>query len=186
MDRLARRILVVVGLFVLVVAGTLVAKSRTVRMEASGPAPTRADLSINDVHLQEESSSGGRWQLVAEQASVFDAEGRTALKRVRVRVQEPDRAWTIVGDEGDYFKATNDLEVRHNVVMTSDDGLRIETTVLRWKGGERRLWTDVPVRIYRQGVVIDGTALNVAMADERTAVKGRVRATFDGRREPGS
>jgi len=185
MDRLAKRILAVVALFVLVVAGILVTRSRTVSTEAPGPAPTRADLSIKDVELQEESTDGSRWQLVADQASVFDAEGRTALKNLRVRVQDADRAWTIVGDEGDYFKATNDLEVRRNVVMTSDDGLRIETTVLRWKGAERRLWTDVPVRLFRNGAVIDGTALSVVMAQEETAVKGRVRARFNGR-EPRS
>ena len=38
---------------------------------------------------------------------------------------------------------------------------------------------DVPVRIFRSSAVIDGTALEVRMADEATAVKGRVRAVFE-------
>jgi hypothetical protein len=86
-----------------------------------------------------------------------------------------------VGEEGDLERETKNLEVRRNVVLTSDDGLRLETTVLRWHGGDRRLWTDVPVRIIREGAVIDGTALDVKMAEQATAIQGRVHAVFEHR-----
>lgn len=177
MQRLARRIPIVVALFVLVVAGILVARSRAVRVEPLGPPPSPADLSIKEVELQEDTADG-HWRLKADQASVFDAEGRTALRNVTVRVQRGNRGWTIVGEEGDLFKATNNLEVRRNVVLTSSDGLRLETTVLRWKSDEQRLWTDVPVTIFREGVVVRGSALDVLMGDEITTVQGRVHATF--------
>jgi lipopolysaccharide export system protein LptC len=68
--------------------------------------------------------------------------------------------------------------LRRNVVVTTGDGMRLETSVLRWQEGERRLWTDAPVRIYRENAVIDGTSLDVRMADESTTVQGRVRAIF--------
>jgi LPS export ABC transporter protein LptC len=168
----------VVALFVLVVAGILMARGRAVRIEAVGPRPSAADLSINEMELREESAKGGRWELTADQVSVFDQEGRTTLHNVTVRVKDGDRTWTIVGDEGDFFKATRNLELRRNVVVTSGDGMRLETSVLRWQEAERRLWTDAPVRIYRDKTVIDGTALDVRMADESTTVQGRVRATF--------
>lgn len=182
MEHLARRVFVIVALFVLAVAGMLVVRSRALRTEALGPKPSAADLSIKEVQLHEESAHGDRWQLVADQAQVFDDEGRTALRAVRLRVQDRERSWTITGDEGDYFKDTNDFEVRRNVVMISDDGVTLETSVLRWKGAERRLWTDAPVRITRQGTVVNGTALDVLMAEDSTTVKGRVRATFTPRR----
>jgi len=178
MQRLASRILIVVGVFVLVVAGLLVTRSRNVRTEASGPKPEAADLSIKEVELQEESAGGGRWRLLADQAQVFDQEGRTALRKVTVYVKDKETNWTIVGDEGDLFKESKNLEVRRNVVLTSDDGLRLETTVLRWRASERRLWTDAPVKIIRENAVIHGTALDVNMDSEATTVKGRVNATF--------
>jgi len=181
-DRLASRILAAVVLFVLMVAGILVARTRTVQTEPAGPPPSPADLDIKEVHLREESAGGGRWHLTADQASVFNDEGRTAFRNVQVRVWDRQRAWTIVGEEGDFFKSTGNVEVRRNVVVVSDDGLRLETSVLRWDGAQRRLWTDVPVRIYRPGTVIDGRALDVRMAEEATTVQGRVRATFT--REP--
>jgi len=99
-----------------------------------------------------------------------------------VNVFERDRAWTIVGDEGDLYEASRNVEIRSNVVLTSSDGMRLETSVLRWQGQERRIWTDVPVRLSREGAVVNGTALEVRMGDEVTTLQGRVRATFTRRR----
>jgi LPS export ABC transporter protein LptC len=184
MHRLASRILIGVALFVVLVAGILVARSRSVRSEPAEPQPSPADLHIKQVEVREESAGGGRWRLLADQASVFDQEGRTALRNVKVYVEDKDRRWMITGEEGDFFKDRKDLEVRRNVVMVSEDGMRLETTVLRWRAADRHLWTDVPVRILRaDGVVIDGTAFDANMNDEATLVKGRVHARF-GERDP--
>src|SRR2546425_2212947 len=75
--RLAGLILGVVAVFAVVVAATLVAKSRTARVEVTGPATSSADLRIKEVEL-EEAAGGARWRLKAEQAPVFEQEGRTA------------------------------------------------------------------------------------------------------------
>ena len=178
--RLAGAILAVVALFVVVVTATLVVKSRVARVESSGPATSGADLRIKEAELEEE-SGGVRWRLRADQALVFEAERRTALKGISVKVFERDRWWTIVGEEGDLFQQTSNVEIRRNVVLTSSDGFRLETSVLRWLGAERRLWTDTPVRMSRDGAVIDGGALDVRMGDETTTMTGRVRATFAGK-----
>jgi LPS export ABC transporter protein LptC len=170
-------ILAVVAVFVVGVAGTLVAKSRTVRVEPAGPPATSADLHIKEVEL-EEVSGGVRWRLKAEQALVFEPQGRTVLKKIAVNVFERDRSWTIVGDEGDLFQQTGNVEIRRNVVLTGSDGFRLETSVLRWQGAGLRLWTDAPVRLSTAGTVVNGTALEVRMGDETTTVAGPVRATF--------
>jgi LPS export ABC transporter protein LptC len=178
MHLIARVILVVVGLFVLAVGATLVARSRTHRTESVGPAPSRADLAIKDVEIEED-TRGVRWRLRAEQALIFDQEGRTNLRKIAVDVQDKERSWTIVGEEGDYFKEQQNVEVRRNVVVTSSDGVRLETSVLRWDGPSRRLWTDAPVVLSRDRSVITGTGLEVKMEDESTIVAGPVRARFE-------
>jgi len=175
--RAARAILGIVAAFVLVVAGTLVVKSRLARVEPTGPEVTRADLRIKEAEI-EEVTQGVRWRLKAEQALLYEGEGRTHLRKVSVNVFERDRAWTIVGDEGDLYEASRNVEIRSNVVLTSSDGMRLETSVLRWQGQERRIWTDAPVRLSREGAVVNGTALDVRMGDEVTTLQGRVRATF--------
>ena len=119
-----------------------------------------------------------RWRLKAEQALIYDKEGVTQLRKLVANVYQRERAWTIIGDEGELDRNTNNVEVRRNVVVTSDDGLRLETSVLRWDANERRLWTDAPVLLSRRGSVVRGTGLDVRMADETATVTGRVRATF--------
>ncbi len=179
MQRLASVILGVVALFVVLVAVLMVAKSRTIRLESVGPAPANADLTVKQVEIEEEAGRV-RWRLKADQALIFESQGRTNLKNVSVAVQEPDRSWTIVGREGDLFQPAKNLEIRGNVVVTSSDGTRLETSVLRWQNTERRLWTDVPVMISRDGrAVVHGHGLQVQMADEAMTVGGRVHATFD-------
>ena len=75
------------------VTGTLVMKSRAIRMEPTEPLTSKADYRIKDVQLEEESGNV-RWKLVADQAEVFDAEGRTGLRRPVVGSvhREHDRA----------------------------------------------------------------------------------------------
>ena len=180
--RLAGAILAVVALFVAAVGVTLVVKSRMARVESMGPATASADLRIKEAQI-EEVTGGVRWRLKAEQALMFDAEGRTALRTIAVDVLDRERSWTIVGEEGDLFQATKNLEIRKNVVLTSSDGVRLETSVLRWQGAEKRLWTDAPVRISRGGTVADGSALEVRMAEEYTTLAGRVHAVFTGGRQ---
>jgi lipopolysaccharide export system protein LptC len=63
-------------------------------------------------------------------------------------------------------------------VVTADDGWRLETAVLRWRGAERRLWTDVPVRLSRPGSVVRGAGLVVRMDEQATTVQGPVTARF--------
>jgi LPS export ABC transporter protein LptC len=177
MHNLARGILAVVVLFVLLVAGTLIAKSRGTRIESVEAVPSRADLRIKEVDLEEE-TKGVRWHLTAEQALMFEQEGRTNLRNLAVRVFQDDRSWTIVGDEGDLDQKTKNVEVRRNVVLTSSDGLRLHTSVLRWDAQSKRMWTDAPVTLTRDGSVVKGTGLQVNMDQEATTVDGRVHASF--------
>lgn len=178
MHTLARVILAVVAVFVIVVTATLVIKTRSAPVEPmTGPAVSPADLQIKQVDLEEE-SQGVRWRLKADQALMYDEAGITKLKKPIANIIQKDRAWTVMGEEGDLQSKTNNVEVRRNVVVTSDDGLQLETSVLHWDAEQKRLWTDAPVRISRAGSVVSGSGMTVLMSEEATTVNGRVRATF--------
>lgn len=178
MRNLARVILAVVVVFVVAVTAMLVVRSRTAGIESLGPTPSAADLQIKEVDLEEE-ARGVRWRLKAEQALMFDKAGQTQLRKLVANIYERERAWTIVGDEGELDRNTKNVEVRSNVVVTSNDGLRLETAVLRWDAAGKRLWTDAPVVVSRHGSVIRGSGLDVRLDQEATTITGPVRATFD-------
>jgi LPS export ABC transporter protein LptC len=181
MRNLARGILAIVVLFVVLVAVTLVAKSRATRPDSVDASPaSTADLRIKEVDLEEE-TRGVRWRLKAEQALMYEKEGRTTLRKLAVQVYEKDRSWTIVGDEGDLNQQTKNVEVRGGVVLTSSDGIRLETTVIRWDAEKKRMWTDAPVTLSRDGSIVKGSGLQVLMDEEATTINGRVHATFEAR-----
>jgi LPS export ABC transporter protein LptC len=174
--RLAPFILAGVAVFALVVGGILASNRRAGPVEP-GPGVASADLTVRDASIREESGAV-RWHLTAKQAMVFDREGRTSLRDIAVEVEEPARSWTIRGEEGDLFHTRNDVEIRRRVVLTSSDGLRLETDVLRWSNSDRRVWTDAPVTITHPSGVIKGSGLDVRVPEETTTVSGRVRAVF--------
>jgi LPS export ABC transporter protein LptC len=177
MQRLSLGILAIVAVFVVLVAGTLIVKSRSIRPELEEPPTSKADFRIREVRLEEE---GGpvRWRLVADQAEVFEAEERTALRRPIVDIQEATRAWRVRGDEGDVKRQGKDLEVRKNVVVVSDDGVRLETSLLRWDAAAGRLWTDAAVTLTRSGTVVRGSGLSVYVSEDRAVVMGPVRVSI--------
>lgn len=176
-QRLSGWILTGVTLFALFVAGVLVIKGYLTR-DAGDLPPSKADYRFKEIRLQEQGSGRVQWRLTADQAEVFEREGKTVMRKVTITIHEPDRTWTVTGDEGDLLEATKDVEVRKNVVLVSSDGLRLETNTLRWQAKERRVWTGDPVTIFREGAMVKGQGLDAWMAEERTQVRGRLRATF--------
>ena len=184
MRRLAHVILAAVVVFVVVIATTLYTRTRAREIEPPiGPAPVKADLNVKEVRIEEEAGKV-RWRLTAEQALMWDEKGagRTELRQVSVEVDEPERSWKIVGAEGEYLQKEKKIELRGNVVVTSSDGLKLETDVLRWDGNNRRLWTDAPVTLTAPGGVVRGRTLELALARDATTIGGRVRARFERQR----
>jgi LPS export ABC transporter protein LptC len=179
MDKLAAGIALGVILFVTIVVGVLIVKGHRAPAPREEAMSSQADQALKEVHLQEDAKSGSyRWSLDAERAESLPDSGKTSLWKVTIGVQDVDRSWKATSDEGDLIKDTRDVELRGNVVLVSSEGLRVETTVLRWNNAEGRAWTDQPVKIYKGGGVVTGFGLDARPAEEVTFVRGRVKATF--------
>lgn len=177
-QRLSRILFVCVALFVVVVVGVLVLRGRGGQSVPSEAPQTRADYRIKEVQLQEEMKDGVTWQLEADQAEAYEKAGKTLLRKVRIRIQEPDRSWIVTGDEGEMTQESKDVELRGNVILISSDGLRLETARLRWDANAQRAWTDDPVTLHQKGAVVQGKGLDARVGERNTEIKGRIRATF--------
>jgi LPS export ABC transporter protein LptC len=179
-QRISRIIFVSVTLFVVVIVGVLVLRGRGAQSLPAEPVDTKADYRIKEVNLQEEMKDGVRWQLQADQAESFQQAGKTILRKVRIEIHEPDRSWTVTGDEGEMVEASKDVELKGHVILISSDGMRLETTRLRWDADTKRAWTDEPVTVYQRGAVVKGQGLDARVGDRNTQIRGRIRATFGG------
>jgi len=171
-------ILTAVVVFLSIVVGVLVHRSRVPRALTGEPATTKADYRLKQLHLQELARDGSRWQLDAEYSETFEDQAKTSMKKVTIKVDQPTRSWTATGDEGDLNQETKDVELRGNVVLISNDGLKLETERLRWDAAQQRAWTDDPVTIYRAGAVVKGTGFESRVNEEVSNIRGRVRAVF--------
>jgi LPS export ABC transporter protein LptC len=185
MDRVAAGIALGVILFVTVVVGVLIVRGHRALAPRQEVVSSQADQEIKEIHIQEDAKGGAyRWSLHAERAESFPGTGKTLLRKVTIGVEESGRQWKVTSDEGDLAQETRDVELRGRVVLVSSEGLRVETTVLRWSNAEGRAWTDQPVTIYRGGGVVRGTGLEARPNEETTLVRGRVTATFGGAKTP--
>ncbi len=181
MHRIAAGLTLGVILFVTVVVGVLIVRGHRASAPRQEVASSQADQEIKEIHIQEDAKGGAyRWSLDAERAESFPGTGKTLLRKVTIGVEESGRRWKVTSDEGELAQETRDVELRGKVVLVSSEGLRVETTVLRWSNAEGRAWTDQPVTIYRGGVVVKGTGLETRPDEEITLVRGRVTATFGG------
>ena len=166
-------------LFVTVVIGVLIVKGHRASAPREEVVSSQADQRIRHIHIQEDAKGGGyRWSLDAERAESFPGTGKTLLRKVTIGVEEPGRRWRVTSDEGDLVQDTRDVELRGNVVLVSSEGMRIETTVLRWANAEGRVWTEQPVTIYRSGGMVKGTGFEARPSQETTLIHGPVTATF--------
>ena len=183
MDRVAAGIALGLILFVTVVVGVLIVRGHRASPPRQEIVSSQADQEIKEIHIQEDAKGGAhRWSLDAERAESFPGTGKTLLRKVTIGVEESGRWWKVTGDEGELAQETRDVELRGRVVLVSSEGLRVETTVLRWSNAEGRAWTDQPVTIYKGGAVVKGTGLEARPNEEITLVRGRVTATFGGAR----
>ncbi|HXJ84272.1 MAG TPA: LPS export ABC transporter periplasmic protein LptC [Candidatus Methylomirabilis sp.] len=178
MRKLPILILGCVVLFLVAMAGLLAAKSRGAKSNGPEPAQSKADYRIKEVHLQEEDQGRGSWQLDADYGEVFENLGKTVMKKVTIRINDPARIWTVNSDEGEMMQETKDILLRGHVVVVSSDGLRLETDRLNWLAKEQRVWTDQPVTIWRNTMMVQGQGFESLSKEEITRVKGRLRATI--------
>ena len=74
--------------------------------------------------------------------------------------EKGDHRSVLTARTGSVETKTGDMTARGDVVVVTDDGVRLETEELRWRKAEDRIVTDAPVRIIREGGEINGIGLD--------------------------
>ncbi|MBI3456237.1 MAG: LPS export ABC transporter periplasmic protein LptC [Candidatus Rokubacteria bacterium] len=161
--------------------GMVAWKVRARRPPPPPPPMQEADYRIREVHINETLEGNLRWTLDADQAEVFAKEQRTVMRKVVVQVFSQGAVWTVTADEGTLDNEKRDISVQGNVVVTSNDGLRITTPELSWRNKERHLYTDEVVEIKRPGTTITGRGLDVRMQEQEAVVGKNVKVVIENR-----
>jgi LPS export ABC transporter protein LptC len=116
----------------------------------------------------------------SEYLAVYEKLDLKKAKGVRVDFydQEGNHTSVLVADSGLIQEKRQNLEALGNVVVTAEEGIRLETQSLRWDPQKRKIVTDDFVKITKRDDVITGEGLE---ADEelkhfviKKSVKGKV------------
>ncbi len=75
---------------------------------------------------------------------------------------------------------TGDMTVRGQVVVVTDDGVRLETEELRWLDDTRRIVTDLPVRIIRETGELRGVGLETDPELREFRLGNRIEGEWSG------
>jgi LPS export ABC transporter protein LptC len=123
--------------------------------ERDRPLP---DQVISGFSLTETSMGAKDWHMDASKAYIYDK--RNVLEADSIEVTFYGEAGevrsTLKADYGRLNRASNDMEANGNVVVTSSDGVVLETKSLRWESGLRKISSEDSVKIIREKDVLTG------------------------------
>jgi LPS export ABC transporter protein LptC len=145
----------------------------------------KADLEVGNLVLAEEKGGTVVWELKAKIAQSFKDAKRMILEDLQVTLYtEEGRVVTLCGNRGRIDETTRDMDVEGEVVVTSSDGLCLETSSLRYDHGRQEVRTEAPVQINGRGVTVSGMGLLMDLSTERISILGGVNTLIRG--DPGS
>src|SRR5688572_19382249 len=97
------------------------------------------------------------WILQADTASVFRDKKRVVVENVSIDFFEgEEHVSRLTADQGVLLQATDDLEARGHVRVTTQDGAVLTTEVLFWDHQRAKIHTDEYVEIHQEGNVLAG------------------------------
>lgn len=154
---------------------------------ACGPAPDFALLSPTErppprAQLRGvifEGYAAGTRELVVRAASAEVDPGQrlVELDSVRISFRDPARGQVRIKAERAEFRLDNDDFVLHDRVEGSTaGGERFTTAHVRYEQAAQRLWTDQPVRLYRDNLVVEGEGMEIDLETRKIRLTGSVQA----------
>lgn len=104
--------------------------------------------------------AGGKkeWEVGGDSADVtaFD---QVRLKDVVIKVYGEKDSVTITADEGSYNKVTNDARLEKNVVVSPQDGGRLEADYLDWASVDKTITTDSFAQVEKDNLIATGKGI---------------------------
>jgi LPS export ABC transporter protein LptC len=133
---------------------------------------------VTDFELRESDTGRPEWILVSKYAATYSGRGLIVARDVVIDFYDTagEKYSRLTAREGTVMQPQNDMEARGKVVVTTTDGVRIETESLRFLNRQRRIVSDEFVRLERNGDVVTGIGFESDPSLEHFSIKREVRA----------
>jgi len=146
------------------------------------PTPTStAELpsqEVRDFSLEESDTGTPEWILSSRYAATYSGRGVILARGVAIDFFDTKgvKYSHLTAREGEIKRPSNDMEARGNVVVTTTDGVKIQTESLRFLNRERKIVSDAYVRLERRGDVVTGVGFESDPSLEHFVIKREVKA----------
>ena len=116
----------------------------------------------------------------AARAEVDSVKRVVRLERVRINFQDPRHGRVEVrANRAEFLLDSDDFILRDQVEGSTAEGERFSTAQVRYEQTAQRLWTHHPVRLYRDGLVVQGEGMEIDLATRRIRLMGQVEARME-------
>lgn len=167
-------------LFVLLLTGAVVGGGCSEDQERplpEEPAPGPSE-GMRGIQLRNFQVGDTEWILRADTASVYREKKRVVAEDVRIDFFEGDKHVSMLtADQGVLLQATDDLEARGHVHVTTEDGAVLTTEVLFWDHQRAKIHTDEYVEIHQSGNVLSGYGLDADPGLNRVEIQRDVKGS---------
>ena len=134
---------------------------------------------VTDFSLRESDTGRPEWILESKYAATYSSRGLIVANDVTIDFYDSagEKYSRLTAREGTVQQPQNDMEARGHVVVTTTDGVRIETESLRFLNRQGKIVSEEFVRLERNGDVVTGIGFESDPSLEHFQIKRQVRAT---------
>ncbi len=117
-----------------------------------------------------------KWQVEGESADIFS--DVVNMRTIEVKSDSAETSVTLTADEGTFFKDSKDVELRKNVIASTDEGTTLKTERLKWLAVAEKIVTDDYVYIEREDMNVSGTGAKAIPDMERVYLNQDIKMTI--------
>jgi len=139
--------------------------------------PEQIDLQIKGFVYTEVGEADSQWEMKADTATYYRKKNLALFDRVQIKINMSDgKSFEMTADKGEMFTDTKDVEIKGNVVITSDTGDKFHTDYLNYNEEERKFFTDAPVTMENKRMKIKGVGLTLFIKKGQLKLSSMVKA----------
>jgi LPS export ABC transporter protein LptC len=135
-----------------------------------------------DVHLVEMEDNQRMWEADADQIEVFEEKNRTRIlklqKQIKMVLYMDKDVLTCYADEAQISDQAKRVDLLGNLMAESQQGIVVRTDSVQWFPQEKKLRTDKPVTVVRQGLTVQGLGMEADLALEEVRILSNISSSF--------
>ncbi len=150
---------------------------------AKASAQETPQVKLQDIHLVEMDGNRRMWEADADQIEVFEDKKMTRISKLHTQIRMilymEDDTLTCYTDEVEINDETKRIDLVGNLTAESQQGTTVRTDFVQWFPQEKKLRTDKPVTITRQGLLIQGLGMEADLALEKVEILSNIISSFE-------